>query len=127
MICVKLHLHSKHLFLKYQVRKDLTEKEGDDETKKTAGILESSKSRSSDRNGLELCVLCKVHKGQTWDPVNPPRCKVWKLLGDSEGKCVCLKKEREARKYPLTIFVFFKGSAEKSFRSSQHLGTLGQN
>lgn len=94
---------------------------------KTAGILDSSKSQSSDRNGLELCVLCRVHEGQAWGPVNPPRCKVWKPLGDNEGKCVRFKKEHEARRGVLTIFVFFKGSAEKSFRGSQHLGTLGQN
>lgn len=50
-----------------------------------------------------------------WDPVNPPQCKVWKLVADSEGKCGCLKKECKAKRGLLTIFIYFKSSAEKSF------------
>lgn len=58
--------------------------------------------------------------------MNPPQCEEWKLVGDSEGKCGCLKKDCKAKRDLLTIFIYFKGSAEKSFRTSEHSGTIGK-
>lgn len=93
------------------------------------GIPESSMSRSSDRNRSEQCVLCKVHKGQTWDPVTHIGAKCGSYWGTegTEGRCGCLNKEHEARRVLVATFTYLKGSADKSSCSSERLGTIGHN